>query len=149
VETGEASPLIAAVALDTNAWSGFRRGDDDFAAIVASVPRLLIPLFVLAELEAGFAAGRQEARNLAELEQFLGSPRVAVLYPDRATSREYAAVYRKLRVIGAPIPTNDMWIAACVLQAGVPLVTADRHFMSVEGLRVARSLADLRPATRS
>ncbi len=37
-------------------------------------------------------------------------------------------VYRQLRAQGTPIPTNDMWIAALVLQPNLVLYVRDRHF---------------------
>lgn len=46
-------------------------------------------------------------------------------------SNRYAAVYRQLRRQGTPIPTNDLWIAALVLQHNLVLFARDRHFDSV------------------
>lgn len=70
------------VALDTNAYSDFLRGDPIRVEIVRQADRLRLPLIVLGELRAGFAVGSREAENLATLRQFLASPRVSVLLPD-------------------------------------------------------------------
>lgn len=35
---------------------------------------------------------------------------------------------RQLRMQGTPIPTNDMWIAALVLQHSLALFARDTHF---------------------
>jgi len=35
---------------------------------------------------------------------------------------------RQLRLQGTPIPTNDIWISALVLQHSVALHDRDRHF---------------------
>jgi tRNA(fMet)-specific endonuclease VapC len=40
----------------------------------------------------------------------------------------YGAVFRQLRKQGSPIPTNDMWIAALVLQHSLVLCARDAHF---------------------
>ena len=40
----------------------------------------------------------------------------------------YAAAYRQLRVQQTPIPMNDVWIAALVLQHNLRLHDRDKHF---------------------
>jgi predicted nucleic acid-binding protein len=62
------------------------------------------------------------------LRQFLLKPGVRVLYADDSTTQQYALVYRQLRAQGTPIPTNDMWVAALVLQHNLVLFARDRHF---------------------
>jgi predicted nucleic acid-binding protein len=37
-------------------------------------------------------------------------------------------MYRQLRKQGTPIPTNDMWIAALVLEHSLMLCAGDAHF---------------------
>ncbi len=53
---------------------------------------------------------------------------VSVLFSDEQTAHHYAAVFRQLRRQGTPIPTNDLWIAALVLQHDLVLHARDRHF---------------------
>ena len=77
------------VALDTNAYSDFLRGVPSRVDVVRSAERIHLPLIVLGELRAGFAAGNREAENLATLEQFLASPRVSVLHLDQVTTEHY------------------------------------------------------------
>ncbi len=122
------------VALDTNAYSDFLRGAPVRVEIIRRATRIFLPLVVLGELRAGFAAGSREAANLATLRQFLASPRVTVLFPDEATTEHYARVFLQLRQSGDAIPTNDLWIAALALQHGVALCTSDAHFRRVAGL---------------
>jgi predicted nucleic acid-binding protein len=124
------------VALDTNAYSDFLRGAPARVDIVRRADRLFLPLVVLGELRAGFAAGSREAENQATLRQFLASPRVRVLRPDETTTEHYAQIFLQLRQQGAAIPTNDLWIAALALQHGVELCTSDAHFLQVTGLRL-------------
>ncbi|MGB8297405.1 MAG: hypothetical protein WCG85_18415 [Polyangia bacterium] len=47
---------------------------------------------------------------------------------DDQTTHQYASLYRQLRRQGTPIPTNDIWSAALVLQHGLTLHARDRHF---------------------
>jgi len=42
----------------------------------------------------------------------------------------------KLDRAGNTIPAQDVLIAACALRAGVPVLTADRHFDTIPGLAV-------------
>jgi tRNA(fMet)-specific endonuclease VapC len=116
------------LALDTNRYTDLCRGN---AAVVETVERadeVWLPFIVLGELRAGFAVGSQGPRNEAVLRRFLLKPGVAVLYADEQTTHHYAALYRQLRKQGTPIPTNDMWIAALVLQHSLVLSARDAHF---------------------
>ncbi len=124
------------VALDTNAYSDFLRGHPARVEVIRRAERIFVPFVVLGELRAGFAAGSREAENLSILQQFLSSPRVRVLLPDEATTEHYAQIFQQLRRRGATIPTNDLWIAALVIQHSLDLCSSDSHFQSVDGLKL-------------
>jgi tRNA(fMet)-specific endonuclease VapC len=124
------------VVLDTNAYSDFLRGVASRIEIIRSAAHLHIPLIVIGELRAGFAAGSRETENLATLEQFLASPRVSVLSLDLATTEYYARIFLDLRRNGSAIPTNDLWIAALTLQHDFDLCTSDTHFQHIRELRL-------------
>jgi tRNA(fMet)-specific endonuclease VapC len=124
------------LALDTNAYSGFLRGEARCVDVVRRATQIHLPVIVLGELRAGFAAGGRETENLADLGRFLASPRVSVVAADERTAEVYARVYLQLRRRGMPIPTNDLWIAAVCIQHGLALCTADAHFAHVEALIV-------------
>jgi tRNA(fMet)-specific endonuclease VapC len=47
----------------------------------------------------------------------------------------YAAVRMELKKAGTPIPSNDVWIAALCRQHSLPIVSRNRHFDAVPGLR--------------
>ena len=116
------------IALDTNAYSDFMRGDGERVHIVRAARSVAMPIIVLGELRAGFAAGDRESANAANLQRFLASPRVSALLPDEQTTHHYAQLHLQLRNKGARIPTNDLWIAAMVVQHDLILCTSDRHF---------------------
>lgn len=116
------------LALDTNRYTDFCRGAADIAYVLETAESVHVPFVVLGELRAGFAVGRQGARNERSLRQFLMKPGIRALYADDQTTHQYAAVYRQLQEQGTPIPTNDMWIAALVLQHNLALFARDSHF---------------------
>jgi tRNA(fMet)-specific endonuclease VapC len=116
------------VALDTNGYVDFCRGEPETVDLLEKADSIHLPFVVLAELRAGFAVGRRGSENERVLGLFLSKPGVDVLYADDETTRHYASVYRQLRRQGTPIPTNDVWIAALVLQHGLTLHARDRHF---------------------
>jgi len=116
------------IALDTNRYTDLARGHANTVGAVEMAEAVFLPLIVLGELRGGFAVGRHGPHNEGVLRQFLLRPDVEVLRPDEQTTQHYAAVYRQLRTQGTPIPTNDMWIAALVLQHNLALVARDQHF---------------------
>ena len=116
------------VALDTNRYVDFCRGDAATVEVLETADSVELPFVVLAELRAGFSVGKRGADNETTLRRFLARPGVSVRYADDATTHQYAAVFRQLRAQGTPIPTNDIWIAALVLQHDLVLVARDRHF---------------------
>lgn len=119
------------VALDTNAYSDFMRGVAARVEVVRAAHSIHMPLIVLGELRAGFAAGNQESTNAANLQRFLNRPRVRVLAPDDLTTHHYAQLYLQLRNKGASIPTNDLWIASLTVQHSLILCTSDDHFRRI------------------
>lgn len=116
------------VAIDTNRCVDLFRGDHALANQLAVAEAIFLPFVVLAEMRAGFALGSRGADNERSLRQLLMKEGVAVLFPDEQTTHHYAAVYRQLRKQGTPIPTNDIWIAALVLQHNLVLLARDTHF---------------------
>jgi tRNA(fMet)-specific endonuclease VapC len=116
------------LALDANRYTDLCSGTAEVVALVEHADAVLLPFAVLAELRAGFAVGTSGIENERVLRRFLMKPGVAVLFADDQTTHHHAAVFRQLRRQGTPIPTNDLWIAALVLQHDLVLCARDRHF---------------------
>jgi tRNA(fMet)-specific endonuclease VapC len=116
------------VALDTNRYVDLCKGAEETVALLEEAEAIMVPFVVLGELRAGFAHGRREAENERTLRRFLLKEGVRVLFADDQTTHYYATVFRQLRKQGTPIPTNDMWLAALVLQHNLFLHARDRHF---------------------
>ena len=114
--------------LDTDRYRDFCAGDGDAVDVVQRSELVYLPFITVAELRAGFLAGSQTRANEDVLDRFLSSPRVAILYPTEATTRQYAQLFLQLRTQGTPIPTNDLWIAALTLENDVRLFSRDAHF---------------------
>lgn len=116
------------LALDTNRYTDFCRDVEGVVATLEQAERVYVPFVVLAELRAGFAVGKHGRENERTLRRFLMKDGVEVLLADEQTTHHYALVYRQLRTQGTPIPTNDIWIAALVLQHNLTLYARDDHF---------------------
>jgi tRNA(fMet)-specific endonuclease VapC len=120
--------LAVRIALDTNRYVDLCKGVEETVALVEQAEEVLLPFAVVGELRAGFAHGRRPADNERVLRQFLFKDGVSVLFADDQTTHHYAAVFKQLRRQGTPIPTNDMWVAALVLQHNLALHARDAHF---------------------
>lgn len=132
----QAQETVSALVLDTNAYSLHRRGEARATAALKAADEIHVPLIVLGELLAGFAAGKRAERNRDELARFMAAPRARLLQLDERTAHHYGEVVAALRLAGTPIPTNDAWIAAMARRAGLPLLTFDAHFALVPGLEL-------------
>lgn len=116
------------VALDTNRYVDLCKGAVETVNLLEEAEAVVLPFIVLAELRAGFAHRRHQAENERTLRRFLLKDGVHVLFADDQTTHHYAAVFRQLRKQGTPIPTNDMWLAAMVLQHNLVQHARDKHF---------------------
>jgi tRNA(fMet)-specific endonuclease VapC len=116
------------VALDTNRYVDLCKGVVETVSLLEEAEAVVVPFVVLGELRAGFANGRRQAENERTLRRFLLKEGVDVLFADDQTTHHYAAVFLQLRKQGTPIPTNDIWLAALVLQHNLVLHARDRHF---------------------
>ncbi len=116
------------VAVDTNRYVDLCKGVAATVEVLETADVFVLPFVVLAELRAAFLLGRRQVENERALHGLLLKDGVEVLYADDQTTHHYASVYRQLRKQGTPIPTNDMWLAALVLQHNLALHARDRHF---------------------
>jgi tRNA(fMet)-specific endonuclease VapC len=126
------------LALDTSGYSQFALGVERAIAAMEAAESLAIPTVVLGELFAGFRRGSRERANRKRLEEFIETFEVQILPVTEIEADWYAKVVARLRAEEKPIPTNDVWIAACALAAKASLLTADGHFDFVEGLTVLK-----------
>lgn len=116
------------IAIDTNRYVDFAKGLPAAVERFRRADEILVPFVVLGELRAGFAGGARTGENEANLVRFLDSRRVDAVFADEDTTHHYARLFHQLRRQGTPIPTNDLWIAALVIQHGLHLFARDAHF---------------------
>jgi tRNA(fMet)-specific endonuclease VapC len=119
---------LSSFCLDTSAYSNFRRGNEEVAALLDQAELVGVSTVALGELRTGFLLGGKRQRNETELDTFLDNPVVEVLPVDSETSRHYAEMVAELRKAGTPVPTNDIWIAAAAARNGTTILTCDDHF---------------------
>jgi predicted nucleic acid-binding protein len=122
------------VALDTNRLTDLFQGDAELADRLGECDEVFIPLIVLAEIKAGFYGGSQQHRNENLLQRLLAKRTVGILVPARETAEHYARLFVQLKRAGTPVPDNDLWIAALVLEHDLLLITRDRHFERIPQL---------------
>lgn len=119
--------------LDTNTAIYFLNGVESVRREVERHRVLHLPFITAAELLAGAKHSIHRAKDLARYSQFLSE--CEITYADDRTLEIYSDIKVELRRIGQPIPTNDIWLAAIALQYDAVLVTNDKHFAVVPGLR--------------
>ena len=116
------------IACDTNRYVDFARGLPDAVSVVRGAESIFIPVVVLGELRAGFHCGTKGTENERNLILFLSSSRVSILHTTAQTTHHYGQLFKQLRHQGTPIPTNDIWIAALVIEHNLALWDRDSHF---------------------
>jgi predicted nucleic acid-binding protein len=122
--------------VDTNAYSGAISYNEVSLKYMKAGNTVLMPIIVLAELKAGFEAGSQTKRNLMFLNQFLDDPDTGLLNITEKTTEIYAKIFAQLRLDGKAIGQNDIWIAALCIGNNLPLLTFDKGFTYVKGLKL-------------
>jgi tRNA(fMet)-specific endonuclease VapC len=119
--------------LDTNGLSALAEGELRVEPILRKATQIAVPVIVLGEYRYGIQQSRERQRYEHWLVEYL--PKFRVLNVDEQTTSSYAAVRGELKRAGTPIPSNDVWIAALCRQHSLPVLSRDRHFDLVPGLR--------------
>jgi tRNA(fMet)-specific endonuclease VapC len=119
--------------LDTNGFSALAEGELRLEPILRKATQIAVPVIVLGEYRYGIQQSRERQRYQHWLVEYL--PKFRVLNVDEQTTTSYAAVRGELKRAGTPIPSNDVWIAALCRQHSLPVLSRDRHFDLVPGLR--------------
>ena len=119
------------ILLDTSAYSAMARGNKGVLDAVQTAENVCVNPIIVGELLAGFAQGNRESYNIDVLERFLESPRCMILPLGKESAKRYAHIQNALRMAGAPVPTDDLWIAATAMEYGLEVVTLDKHFAKI------------------
>ncbi|CAM4483166.1 MAG: tRNA(fMet)-specific endonuclease VapC [Legionella sp.] len=122
--------------LDTNIVSHFIKGDHHVRNKVISVPMSELAISVITEGELLFGlAKRPDAKKLSiVVHEFL--IRVDVLPWDSAVAACYGTLRADLQRKGRILGNLDLLIAAHALSLGIVLITNDRAFSQIDGLKI-------------
>lgn len=100
----------------------------------------VISMTVVGELYYAVYASRHQAMNRRNLLRLLDAIRI---YPfDRASAEEFGHIQAEQKAKGRPIPPMDAQIAAVARQHALIVLTADKHFGLIEGIRVENWLVE-------
>lgn len=122
--------------LDTNTASYVIKGNVRVREHLLKIPVTDVAISVITEAELRFGVLRRpDARRLnAVVEAFLGFAEVKPW--DSAAALRYAQLRAALEHEGLPLGNLDMMIAAHALALRTVLVTSDRVFSRVKGLKI-------------
>ena len=119
--------------LDTNGLSALAEGEPALEPLLRKAAQIALPVIVLGEYRYGIAHSRERKHYEEWLTAYLS--RFRILEVDEETTISYRDVRTELKRDGTPIPANDVWIAALCRQHRLPLLSRDRHFDAVPGIR--------------
>ena len=117
--------------LDTSAYIRFLRGDAATIEAIDGASWIGFPVIALGELYTGYSLTRNRPGELQRLRDFLAHPVVEIIAADEEVARAYGRFVAELRKAGTPLPSNDVWIAACAARTSSVVLTHDAHFTRI------------------
>lgn len=126
-------PTSGRYALDTNVAIAVLNGEPACVTRWREEPEVLLPAPVLAELAYGALRSARAPENLGRVRELARSMPLVVC--DAPVCYRFGSLKAELARTGRPIPANDIWVAACCLEANATLVSRDRHFDGIPELR--------------
>ena len=124
------------IALDTNAYVAFLKGNKQIITYVQEADEIIMPFVVIGELYYGFFRGSKASENTKILDDFLRSSRVKIQDSTSETSLIFGEIAAELADKGKPMQQNDLWIAALCKERSYPLLTLDKGFENIIGLKL-------------
>lgn len=124
------------VLLDTNVAIGLLAGERGVVKGIEQCEAVALCHIVLGELLYGAMRSARVAHNLDRVEALAAM--CTVLGTDDEVARWYGELKNELRTRGAPIPSNDLWVAAIARRHSLSVATRDRHFDAIPGLEIVR-----------
>jgi len=126
--------VIGELMLDTNAVSALAKGQASPLAERLDEQAFCISVITEAELRFGLARRPVNANLRRIVEQFLNTTKVKPWNSDCA--QRYASLRAELEIRGTPLAPMDLLIATHALAEDCILISADRAFAQVPGLRL-------------
>jgi tRNA(fMet)-specific endonuclease VapC len=118
--------------LDSNVIIEIFAGNKVLADKINELPSFYISSIVLGELYIGINRVVNKKKHLNKLTSFLEL--CTVLNIDKTTARFFGEITASLYKKGKPIPTNDVWIAASVIQHNLLLISHDKYFKEIDNI---------------
>lgn len=110
------------------------KGQRSVADGIRNSKTIYLPVFALGELYLGAECSGRKDFHYDQIKTFL---KIAmVLNAGEQTALIYSRLKADLKIIGTPIPENDIWIAAIAQEHSLPLVTRDIHFTYLPDLKI-------------
>lgn len=123
------------VLIDSNIYIGFlRKGQDPFTEL--DVRLSLLNVVCCGVVKAEVMRGIKSMRLRTQMERFF-----SIVQMVGTSARLWDEVWQlswKLDRQGSVLPLTDIIIACCALREGAAVMTNDRHFDQIPGLRVIR-----------
>ena len=123
--------------IDTNFYADIMLGRESVKKILERCKEILLCPIVIGELLHGFKNGHREKENIEQLWDFVELSSVRIVPITEKTSAFFALITHQLKMAGTPIPTQDIWIAACAMEHASVVATHDSHFKKIQNLLIA------------
>ena len=121
-------------AIDTNIAIDILNGNNEILRDYDKYASFYLPVTVCGELLYGALNSNNSKKNLPKYYGFISN--CTILNINSAIAEQYAAIRKRLKDKGTPIPENDIWIAATCMAYEIPLGTNDKHFSNIDGLKL-------------
>lgn len=126
--------------VDTNHWSYILKEKlsvIDRVNNLSPKDSLLMSVITQGELLAGvnLIPNLKRRDNLLKIYEEIFDSTI-ILPIDSQVAKEYSKIFFQLRKDGKPISTNDIWIAATAKTHKLVIVTNDKHFDFIKGIKV-------------
>lgn len=99
---------------------------------------LAVSVITIGELRAGVLAAADVSTRDLRLSTLTAALALDPVPVDEAVASAWAKLRISLRDRGLRMPVNDSWIAATAMALGIPVVTQDDDFPSLDDLEVIR-----------
>jgi tRNA(fMet)-specific endonuclease VapC len=122
------------IVLDTNIVAAWLKGEEGIADKIDKAKEVYLPIIVIGELYYGAHYSTKVQKNISDIVRL--TSQYNTLSIDESTTILYGQIKTKLRKKGKPVPENDIWIAAIAMQYNLIIITRDKHFKEIEGIKI-------------
>ena len=136
MEIGNKISTMKRVAIDSNIAIDIFNKNQLTIEKISEYDTLYLPVTVCGEILYGARNSEKKSFNVRRVNKFIADCKE--LRISNSTADEYSKIKFSLKQKGKPIPENDIWIAAICKENKLPLITKDKHFENIEGLKLVK-----------